>query len=646
MRVALIFMLSFIHLLMCAQEEELENLGGNIGENVNDLEAIDPNSDFQYGAIQVNINSATANDLLRVPGIGIKEAYEIIHHKDKFGDFLNYYELQILPSFTPEKIKGLIPYLTLINQQATDIQSLLKSGKRELTCRYQDDLKMINHPSSGFLGRMGKSLIKYKAQHGGNLLYGVLVENDAFEPMFNLYNPLFDFYTAFLEYRGIRKLRKLCLGDFRASFGEGLMIGSGFGMYKSYEGTNIYNLNWGIQKYSSLDENKFFRGVACDLKLKGTLITPFFSLNKIDAKLQERDSNLSRSWTSLNESGFHRTASDFLKKNNLTKMDLGINLEVDKGKLQYGFTVLNTKFSHPKIIGAGLYRINNSEGHGFVHYGFHYKWIYKNYYLSGEVSREHGKKYALIQKLLIGLGKKTDLLIAYRYYSPQYYAVNANSFGERSLVANEQGIYIGYRFKLNKVNLSGYADHYKFPWLVYLSSQPTYGTDYTIKIEKRHSRDNKMYLRCKREMKTSGTSKVITSKIRWHSDIKVSETISAALRMEYSSVTDLIDREKTKGIYLHHELGYKKGPGLKVNFRAAVFNTSNYQSRIYAYEKSVLHHYSIPFFYGKGFRYYSLIAYKFGKNLYCQMKFSRTVVYEELQNRNSTTVLFQTRLKF
>ena len=40
------------------------------------------------------------------------------------------------------------------------------------------------------------------------------------------------------------------------------------------------------------------------------------------------------------------------------------------------------------------------------------------------------------------------------------------------------------------------------------------------------------------------------------------------------------------------------------NIRLQYFETDGFNSRIYVYEDDVLYNYSIPFFYGKGFRYY------------------------------------------
>ena len=61
------------------------------------------------------------------------------------------------------------------------------------------------------------------------------------------------------------------------------------------------------------------------------------------------------------------------------------------------------------------------------------------------------------------------------------------------------------------------------------------------------------------------------------------------------------------------------------NIRLQYFKTDGYDSRLYAYENDVLYGYSIPVYYGKGYRYYVNINYDINKRLSVWGRFAQTV---------------------
>lgn len=85
------------------------------------------------------------------------------------------------------------------------------------------------------------------------------------------------------------------------------------------------------------------------------------------------------------------------------------------------------------------------------------------------------------------------------------------------------------------------------------------------------------------------------------------------------------------------------------------FNTSNYESRIYAYENGPLYSFSIPSFYGEGIRYAFLIHAKPWDWLTLNAKvattdyFDRSTIgssYQLINASSQTDVELQARIKF
>jgi hypothetical protein len=57
---------------------------------------------------------------------------------------------------------------------------------------------------------------------------------------------------------------------------------------------------------------------------------------------------------------------------------------------------------------------------------------------------------------------------------------------------------------------------------------------------------------------------------------------------------------------------YRKS-GFSASLAAAVFDTDDYDTRIYAYEPDLLYHFSLPSFYGRGIHYYINIHQDFSR---------------------------------
>jgi hypothetical protein len=68
------------------------------------------------------------------------------------------------------------------------------------------------------------------------------------------------------------------------------------------------------------------------------------------------------------------------------------------------------------------------------------------------------------------------------------------------------------------------------------------------------------------------------------------------------------------------------------NVRVGYFETDGYDSRIYGFENDVLYSYSIPVFFGKGYRYYLNMEYKINKQLTFWTRFAQTIY----NDRNET----------
>jgi hypothetical protein len=102
---------------------------------------------------------------------------------------------------------------------------------------------------------------------------------------------------------------------------------------------------------------------------------------------------------------------------------------------------------------------------------------------------------------------------------------------------------------------------------------------------------------------------------------------------------------------MYADASYKPfGKPISLNMRLLYYETDSYDSRIYTYENDVLYSFSIPAFYGKGFRYYLNLNYDVSKKITTWFRLAQTVYsnqtiigsgLDEIQGNKKTEVKFQ-----
>jgi uncharacterized membrane protein len=115
---------------------------------------------------------------------------------------------------------------------------------------------------------------------------------------------------------------------------------------------------------------------------------------------------------------------------------------------------------------------------------------------------------------------------------------------------------------------------------------------------------------------------------------KVSPAITLRNRVELLWY-DKNGSNKENGFLTYADLIYKPlQKRYSGNLRLQYFETDGYNSRIYPYENDVLYSFSIPAFYGKGFRYYVNINYDMSKKLSFWLRWAQTI-YRDQQSIGS-----------
>ena len=599
-------------------------------------------TDLSYFYINpLDLNKASLQDLLQLPFISPFQALEIVEHRNKFGDYLSIYELQVLNSFSVDEIRDLLFFATLNkNTVSLHFKDLVANGKHQIislfeTQRPRNKGQLIRDTigdesdKNYYLGSSIYSNFRYRYDYRKNLSFGLNAEKDAGETFLGPYNKQgFDYYSAYVSLTDIGRISTLNIGDFQANFGQGLTLSTGLAFGKSSIITNAKRNFTGYSAYRSLRENAQLRGVSTTLKLGEFSIGTFASRKKLDANMLNAQDTLDPEIsfvTSITEDGgFHRTFSELEDKDAIIDNQLGLSLSYNLKRGQIGAVSTYRQFSAALSPNTLPYNAFSFTGTSYSKTGLYYDLVWRNINLFGETSlQSHQSAIATVNGALISLGRNLDLSLVYRNYPSAFISYQSNAFGESSNNQNETGFYAGFTAKLNKdFRLLGYYDLYQHHWLRFRTDAPSYGNDIWLELNYSPSKAFNAYYRFRTETKQENSNstevgQIVESTItrhRIHAKLKLTKHLELRNRAEWNTFSS--DQTKSLGSYLYQDLVFNNQRGnWQCVARAAIGSIDEFENRIYSFENVPLYDYPLFTMTRSGFRSYLLIRYKASRNL-------------------------------
>jgi hypothetical protein len=622
-------------------ESESERVD-QVQENYQQFDALET-----YSKSPLKLNSLSEIELYAFPYFNETQVKNILDHRKKFGDFIAIEELQLVQGFDEELIRNLRPLLSvgaLAGQRKIKGRGLIKEGTNTFMIRIQKNLDSEEDQSS-WPGSNEKIYARYKYQFSDRIRIGFTAEKDPGEEFFSN-SKSFDFYSGHLLYRSKSFLRQITIGDYSIQHGQGLVLWSGMGFGKSAEVINIKKNPGTIKPYTSIDENNFFRGICISTNFKNWQSDLFFSSHKKDANRISSDTI--PIFSALQSSGYHRTEAEIEDRKSLNEIISGVTLNRSMGNLRIGAIIYLTQFSGILYKEPSISNQFEFSGRQNTNYGIHASYLYKNTNSFTEIGRSKSGGMAYLLGSMVHLHPKLSYSILLRKYDRNYQALQAAAFGENTKVSNEQGVFSGAQLKLPwNLLLSAYLDYYIFPWLNYSTNAPSSGFDYLILLKWKPKRNFESYIQFKSKIKQGNSSdnkdklyhleNRIHSSIRWNIRIKLNETWDWGSRVE-KSFYKKGDQDLQYGLLLYQDLIFHPlNFPVSVGLRYAVFDTEDYNTRIYAYENDVLFSYSIPAMQGKGERMYINIRYRISRALDLWLRYSISTFEKELPSSDTPT---------
>ena len=595
----------------------------------------------------VDLNQASAEELRSLFVLREAQVESLIRYRQEQGRLLSIYELQAVPGFEPDVINRLIPFTIVRDPSSSFDKNLLRRIIEEksnyLVFRHERTLEEKRgylpetDSSSRYSGSPDKLYTRFRINHTGDFSFGFTMEKDAgesfsWDPSKKKYG--FDYNSFHAQVMNKGRIKNIIIGDFQAQFGQGLVLGGGFGMGKGSESiTTIRRSNLGFIPYTSLNEFGYFRGAALTTTLlKNLSLSGFLSRLNRDARITQsstyEDLNLI---SSLGTSGFHRSSAEFESRKKIDETNYGLVLNYKQGPLDGGLLFHQTYFGAPIYREPTLYNQFTFSGNQNANLGVFLNYTWSNFTFFSEAAKtlDHGK--AITIGSLGSLTPKLDIALLYRNFSKDFYSFYSNAVAESTVPQNESGFYWGFKYIFNKkYSASGYVDLFRFPWLRYRSYTSSAGREWLMRLNYRPSKMVSLFIQAREESKVRNIpvesnlyqTGIGSKKNFWFNvDYIATPKLSFKTRVQHSTYS--LNNTRTKGLALIQDVNFDVGR-FTFSTRYALFDTDDYDNRQYVYERDVWLAFSFPAYYGVGIRSYAMVQYKVSQKIDLWLRWART----------------------
>lgn len=665
-RIGIGCLLSLVCLALQAQHPDLMLWEENLEQLAAEAESTDWEDELEELSRRMkqklNLNTATREELEQFPFLSEEQVENLLAYVHVHGAMQTLYELQLVETMDKETIGRLLPFVCVrpLEEETRypSLKNILKYGRHEATARFDLPFYTRKGYEKDYLGPSMYHSLRYSFRYGDRLQVGVTGEKDAGEPFFALHDRQgYDYYSFYLLLKGWGRLETLAVGNYRVSFGQGLVLGNGFGLGKTFSLATAEYRTEGFRKHSSSDEYNYFRGVGATVRLASRWrASAFYSHRNLDGVVEDGEI------TSIYKTGLHRTAKEAAKRHAFVMQAAGGNVAYEGTHLKVGVTGLYYFFDRPYEPTLRKYARYNLRGNRFYNVGVDYAYRSGRFAWVGEAAK--GKQgYAFLNQLRYQAGGQYKVMLIHRYYSHDYWGMFAHSFGESSALQNENGWYLaGEASPFARWRFFASVDLFSFPWWKYRISKPSQGVDGMLQVtftpNKRWSMYANYRLKCKeRDVTGSGGETILPTR---HHKVRY--------RLNYTQGLWSLRTTADYNRFVQAPLQYSQGwqvtqmcgvqlPSfpLAATLQGTYFHTDDYDSRVYAYEKGLLYTFYTPSFYGRGFRFSAHLRYDFRDWLMLIAKFGQTLYQDRkeigsgndlIRGNKKSDLQVQVRLKF
>lgn len=620
----------------------------------------------------LDINTASEEDLSAIPGITTQNVNDIMRYRQLYGAMKSITELSQIASVDDNQRRFLYNFLYVKDgserHQWTHNAALTASVP---TYYRAGDIGSGSKKYAGkYLGDPVSHSIRYSMSYDNKVIVNLTGGKSAGEPFFGNGNGWgYDSYAYNVVLQEMKAFKRIIVGTYRARFGMGLTMNNYFSLGKQTMLSSQTKITSSFSPHNSTSDSRHLQGVAATAVFGKWSVSSFVSYRNIDATLVGDDEI-----STILTGGYHRTRLEMLKKNNSTILTSGAHTDFSVNKAKYDLSIGATfVYSHLNrnlnpvdwnggyISDAQLYRKYYARGNDFYNASVDYSVRYGMVSLTGETAFDKTGAMATMNTLVYQPLVSWTFTAVQRYYQYQYNSLYGSAFGEGGKVNNESGVMVGVTWKpANKLSVTAYGDIAYFPWFRYHADAGTYSYEGSITASyemKRWNISTRYNIKSK-DSKVNNRLRLIVSynNKKWGSRTQVEgcfiaknatgkgstdnenlsdddgEDTSTNSDGEWkgnteNSSTGVIGAQ-SNGLLISHSLSYIPHRKWTLYLHTAYFTTNDYDSRIYAYEKSSMYSFGYSAYSGHGMRLALLVQSKIGRHVNLIAKVGHTRYFD------------------
>lgn len=561
----------------------------------------------------VDINNADRETISLIPFLSEEQIENISYYIYRYGPMVDKSELKLISGIDETLSKLLEPFITISDENKSqkgtrDIKELFKYPKNEIK------LSVIRNSSGNdesYLGNNFAETFRYGLKFKDKIQTGFIIQKDGGEKFF-YEKKMPDYLSLNLMINDLYRIKRIVFGDFTVNFGQGLSCGKSFSLGKNLSLANPEVNSQEINRHFSSSESGFNRGIGFSLYLnesKNLELSGFGSIRKIDTNLN--DSN----FTSILETGLHRTPSELENKGNTKYYSTGTHLSYKNNNIQAGLSSVLWSFNNyfdPEYELYNMYYFRGKKGYNL---SLDYRIKIKKIVAFGETAICQNSGYAIISGVNFKPFSLMEISVLYRNYAPTYYIYTSGGFSEGGSIRNEKGVYGVMKWNILKnITLNAYLDQFSFPWIKYSKYFITNGNDIAFQLSYQSKNSSNISLRYKVKNEFSyATSVKCKRQIRLN---LVNKKTNPGFQSTIDANSYTENNKTTYGLGLTQIIDYTDNSN-KINayFKITAFDAVNYENRLFVYEKSLPGTFSMPLLYGTGCRTSICLKYNLNKNV-------------------------------
>ncbi len=577
-----------------------------------------------------DLNKVTADELALVPDVTLEDARAIIDLRKRVGRFSSVQQLRVMEEIGPRVYAALEPFVAVHTQPAT-LRASRSRPVVEVRARILRD--MISREEGEFRGSMVKSYSRLVTVPSEHIEAGALFEKDAGERFVD------GFASAYVAAKDVLFLSRIVAGDFTVENGQGLVFWSPTSFAKGADVIRAVRKSGSdARPYRSTNEFNFLRGVAVQARQSlgfGLLeVMSFGSSRHLSATINESNAVLS-----LDEDGLLRNDAEIRKRNQVHEQMFGGAVHVrGEDSWKIGASVSAGRYDHPFVSDDAF----AFTGNAFTIVGVDGQAVVGRLSTFVEAARSEAGGLAMLGGGVIRFSNEVHASVAYRDYSTSFHNPHAAGFGEYGDVTNERGFYFGVDASPARwLRIRTYVDQFARPWRTSTIPFPSKGYDLFVQADVDVSQ--RLNLLARAGTKTTSSAETYEDagerenrilddrrqhRVRLHAVYHVNRQLSVAGRVEATFISYGTMRRKETGHLVFQEIQYRDRARFSIQGRLIFFDTDSYDSRVYEYEAELRGTSSIPPLYGKGIRYYLVIAYPLPGGFLLSGKFADTHVLD------------------